>query len=146
MTNPLEKMGFTLRTKEFKDALTSKEEEKEKSKGTLFTACLVILGILIGAPVFITLLVLVYTFVFITLWEWFMIPLGLMSISFFHAAGISLFLNFILLHVAKHDYFNAKDGKKDANPVSAFCCRMFVYLIFLPALFLGLGLVFKNLM
>jgi len=45
---------------------------------------------LIISLIFIFIMILLRGFVLVDLWEWFIVPLGLIRIGFFHALGISI--------------------------------------------------------
>jgi hypothetical protein len=65
-----------------------------KDKG-LGTACASCFGICVGAIVGLVLASLFGGFVFVTLWGWFIVPLGLPAVSIFHGLGIVTFFGFI---------------------------------------------------
>lgn len=73
--------------------------------------------------------------VFAKLWEWFICPLGLPVITYFHAAGIFLTVTVIT--------FTAKQAEQDKN------IRYAVYLgnaVVLPTILLVIGFIVKLLM
>ena len=85
------------------------------------------------------LLVIVTTIVaawaFQTLWMWFIVPLGVSSISMAHAYGIMLV--FSILKIKKPKDFDT-EGKNDAKPFSKYVERLCIYsLVYLVAVGMG---------
>lgn len=60
-------------------------------------------------------------FVIAKLWAWFVVPLGVVEISAWHAAGLSGLIAWVADSTA---YRNAKDDKKTAGEQFAYACGM----------------------
>ena len=78
--------------------------------------------------------VLIAAWAFQTLWIWFIVPLGVSSISMAHAYGIMLV--FSILKISPKD-FDTKD-KKEAKPFSDYVEKLCIYtLVYLVAVGMG---------
>ena len=78
--------------------------------------------------------VLIAAWAFQTLWMWFIVPLGVSSISMAHAYGIMLV--FSILKIKPKDF--ETEDKKDAKPFSKYVERLCTYsLVYLVAVGMG---------
>ena len=78
--------------------------------------------------------VLIAAWAFQTLWIWFIVPLGVSSISMAHAYGIMLV--FSILKIRPKDF--ETEDKKDVKPFSKYVERLCVYsLVYLVAVGMG---------
>ena len=61
------------------------------------------IGLVVGAIVLLVVGALLDGYVMLTMWDWFIVPLGVTSIALPHAIGISLFTNFFKGRSAKDE-------------------------------------------
>lgn len=78
-------------------------------------------------------LTLLKSWVFIKLWGWFVVPMGVQQIEFWHAFGLLVIVNLI---VSKVDYKSKKD-KEDSDNYEAAGAYIGLYLGPLFALLIG---------
>ena len=78
----------------------------------------------------------VVSFVIMKMWGWFIVPLGILSIGFFHAWGLKLIASAFTMDVPKNE-----DEFGEYNAV-----YMNVMAIFMSVILLGFGWVAKTLM
>ena len=73
--------------------------------------------------------VLIAAWVFQTLWMWFIVPLGVSSISMAHAYGIMLVFSILKIKPKDFDTEDKKDAKPFSNYVEKLCVYSLVYLV-----------------
>ena len=87
-----------------------------------------------GKVLLVIVSVLIAAWAFQTLWIWFIVPLGVSSISMAHAYGIMLV--FSVLKIKPKD-FDTED-EKDAKPFSKYVEKLSIYsLVYLVAVGMG---------
>lgn len=72
-------------------------------------------------------------------WEWFMVPLGLPALGFWHACGMGLMVRGLTHRVSDDDFDSAEDEKKKF-------VLMFTNAVLAPLIILGMGWFYHYMM
>lgn len=90
---------------------------------------------LIALPLLAVAAVMIDGYVVMNLWRWFLVPLSLPAISYLHAAGISMLVEYMCPTVDLSDV--AK--KEDNSPIMTMVVKIIGLLIVKPLVVLGIG-------
>jgi hypothetical protein len=104
-----------------------------------------IAGLIAVVLVFISLsfMIALSGFVLMKLWLWFIVPLGVLPLSIFHAFGIATVASFFKIGIAQSIELKLLD--KELNPVSLIFEQLFTS-VFGLIFILGLGYIFHLMM
>lgn len=100
------------------------------------------LGMLVGVPLLFLFGVLVTGFVVKEMWEWFVVPLGVMPINLWHAAGFACLWSFMCPPVDLSEL----QKKDQEHQVAAVVGKMIGYLVVRPLVVLLIGFIASRMM
>lgn len=105
------------------------------SKSTAVVATIGCLSMLFALPLLAAAAIMIDGYVVMHLWRWFLVPLGLPAITYLHAAGISMLVDYMCPTIDLSDVTKKEDG----TPITTMVTKIIGLIIIKPLIVLGIG-------